>query len=128
MPVKFNHETKKIAEEFKEPAEGIEVMEVRLYLKDAKLLWVEPIDPVEMNKTKMTGRSEYKVGIVPFDADESEKNGSTEVKVKNEAIPASLIKEGVKRLSSVAFQQNSPACSYWYTEKTRNGIVKICLY
>ena len=128
MKVTFDGETKKITKEFTGPAEEIEVMEVRLYLKDAKLLWVEPIDPAEMNETKMTGRMEYNVEIVPFDADELERSTAPEADMEQPAVPAFLIKEGVQQISKVAFKQNSPACSYWYTESTPNGIVKICLF
>jgi hypothetical protein len=87
----------------KEMSDGAEIMEMRLYLKEGKILWVEPIDQKELHASKSTG-NEYTVDIVP-----------------------NLSEEGIREVSPVAFQQNSPGCAYWYVIETKNGIVKICL-
>lgn len=77
-----------------------EVMELRLFLYKGKIVWVEPIEPPQHPKVK----GEYTVEIV-----------------KN------LKEERIREVSPVAFQQESPGCSYWYVYETRDGIVKICL-
>ncbi len=87
----------------KEKGSDVEIVELRMYLQKGKIMWVEPIDPEELYKSKATG-SQYTVDIVP-----------------------DLRKEHIREVSPVAFQQESPGCSYWYVYETNNGIVKICL-
>jgi hypothetical protein len=82
---------------------GSEVMELRLFLKDGKIVWVEPIDPREVSNSKAAGKK-YDMDIVP-----------------------DLSGEGIQEISKIAIKQNSPGCSYWYVYETRNGVLRICL-
>ncbi len=100
MTVDFQSMTKDINEKFKNPEQDIEVQELRLFLKKGRLLWVEPIDPPHHPKAK----GKYTVDIVK-----------------------TLREEKIRQVTAVAFQQDSPACSYWYVYETKNGIEKICL-
>ncbi|MDX2451558.1 hypothetical protein [Desulfosarcina sp.] len=103
MPVKLTEQAKREMAKAKEAGTNIEVMELRLYLSKGKLLWVEPIDPEDVTNSMAKGKK-YTVDIVP-----------------------NLKEEGIREVSAVAFQQDSPGCSYWYVYETRDGIVKICL-
>jgi hypothetical protein len=103
MTVSWTNAAKKEEAKAKETSDGAEIMEMRLYLKEGKILWVEPIDQKELHASKATG-NEYSVDIVP-----------------------NLSEEGIREVSPVAFRQNSPACAYWYVIETKNGILKICL-
>jgi hypothetical protein len=103
MTVTMTSRAKEEAAKAKAAREEMEVMELRLFLRDGKIRWVEPIDPENVRDSKATGKN-YTIDIVP-----------------------DLRKEGIREVSAVAFQQDSPACSYWYVYETKNGIVKICL-
>ena len=81
-----------------------EVMELRLYLHKGKIVWVEPIPQKELVKSQVKPSMRYTVDFV-----------------------SDLKGENIREVSAVAFQQDSPGCSYWYVYETRDGIVKICL-
>jgi hypothetical protein len=81
-----------------------EVMELRFFLKKGKIVWVEPIDPKDVNGSKATGEV-YTVSIVD-----------------------DLRKEPLRGVSPVAFQQDSPACLFWWVYVDAAGnIEKVCL-
>jgi hypothetical protein len=81
-----------------------EVMELRFFIKEGKIVWVEPIDPKDVNNSKATGEK-YTVEIVD-----------------------DLTKEPLRAVSPIAFQQHSPACSFWWIYVDAAGnIEKICL-
>lgn len=103
MAVTLTDQAKREEAKAKKAGSDIEAMELRLYLKEGKILWVEPIDPEDVRNTRAEGKN-YTVDIVP-----------------------NLKNEGIREVSAVAFQQDSPGCSYWYVYETNNGIVKICL-
>jgi hypothetical protein len=83
-----------------------EVMELRFFLEEGKILWIEPIDQEEFEegRSQATGK-EYTVDIVK-----------------------DLKGQNVRYASPVAFQQDSPACSFWWIYVDAAGnIQKICL-
>lgn len=84
---------------------SIEVMELRIFLKDGKIQDVVPIQPKELLESQWTGKKGY-----------------------TEAYLNDLRGEQIRNSIPVLFQQESPACSYWYLEKTDKGIKKICLF
>lgn len=105
MTVTMTDLAKQEKETAKTAGEEVEVMELRLYLEDGKIRWVEPIDSPDVQGSKATGKN-YTVDFIQD--------------LKNEG-------KGIRQISAVAFQQDSPACSYWYVYQTKTGIVKICL-
>lgn len=107
MKVTTTEKAKKARNEISLGGPGTEVLELRLYLKDSKLLWVDPIDPEEFKegKSKASIKDGYKVDLL------TELGG-----------------EIIGKSTPVMFLQNSPACSYWFIYWTENGIEQVCLY
>lgn len=81
-----------------------EVMELRLFLSKGKIVWVEPIPQKELVNSQVKPNLKYAVDIVK-----------------------DLRKENIRGVGSVAIQQDSPGCAYWFIYETSSGIVKICL-
>jgi len=82
---------------------GAAVMELRLFLKDGKIMFVQPIDPKNVINSMATGSS-YKVQKVDD------------------------LREGnIREIGPVAFEQESPPCSFWWVYWGLNGWEQICL-
>ena len=85
-----------------------DVMEVRIFLKDGKIVDVKGITKKELG--------EYYQSTGTYD----EKKDETLVDLREQ--------KGIRHSMSVLFQHNSPPCSYWYYEWTKTGYKKVCLY
>lgn len=102
--IEYIKDAQEIGREAREKHSGCEVMELRLFLKEGKIVWVEPIDSKYVHDSQATGEK-YTVEIVD-----------------------DLTKEPLRAVSPIAFQQASPACSFWWIYVDAAGnIEKICL-
>jgi len=90
-----------------EPA-NIDVMEVRIFLKEGKIVDVKGITKEELGEHyQSTGTYDEK---------------------RDETLDDLREQKGIRHSMSVLFQHNSPPCSYWYFEWTKTGYKKVCLY
>ena len=89
-----------------ERCRGCEVMELRFYLKENKIVWVEPIDQekFKQGQSGATGKK-YTVSIIN-----------------------KLSEERLEAVSPMAFSHSSPACLFWWVYVDDDGnIEKVCL-
>lgn len=85
-----------------------DVMEVRIFLKEGKIVDVKGITKEELGEYyQSTGKYDEK---------------------RNETLQDLREQKGIRHSMSVLFQHNSPPCSYWYFEETVTGYKKVCLY
>jgi hypothetical protein len=88
--------------------DDIDVMEVRIFLKEGKIIDVKGITRKELGENyQSTGTYNEKMDEVLDDLREQ---------------------RGIRHSMSVLFQHNSPPCSYWTFEWTKKGYKKVCLY